>query len=162
MMCSSIIDLPNEILFQILIHIPPHLTPAVLLTCRTLNDVAEPRLWRYHCQTQFTYWSHKQGFHSQLAHETDSIDWRKTFAERYIIDKKTSYYLDGIIASQSGRIEKAENIVAFGYDAKDTLLRHMHVSDEAHDVLARRYVQLILRCHWQLKINKEPVITVML
>lgn len=139
MMCTALTDLPNEILFQILIHIPPHLTPAVLLTCRKFNDVAEPRLWRHHCRTQFRYWSQERGIQSQLLDNTVLIDWKKVFSERFIIDKKTSHCLDSIIASQSGRIEKAERILAFGYDAKDTLLRHMHVSDEAVDVLARRY-----------------------
>ncbi len=57
-----------------------------------------------------------------------------------MVDRNISHCLDSIIASQVGRIGKAEKIVAFGYDAKDTLLRHMSVPDEAEDVLARRYV----------------------
>lgn len=139
MMCTALTDLPNEILFQVLIHIPPQLTPAVLLVSKRFNDVAEPRLWRYHCRQHFKYWSPERGIQSQLSDDTNAVDWRKVFSERYIIDRKTSHILDSIIASQSGRIEKAEAIIAFGYDAKDTLLRHMRVTDEADDVLARRY-----------------------
>lgn len=138
-MCTALIDLPNEILFQILVHIPPHLTPAVLLVSKRFNDVAEPRLWRHHCRQQFQYWSPERGIQSQLWDDTDAVDWKKVFSERYIIDRKTSHILDSIIASQSGRTEKAEAIIAFGYDAKDTLLRQMRVSDEVDDVLARRY-----------------------
>ena len=138
-MCTALTDLPNEILFQILIHIPPHLTPSALLVSKRFNDVAEPRLWRYHCRQQFQYWSPERGIQSQLWNDTDAVDWKKVFADRYITDRKTSLILDSIIASQSGRIEKAEAITDFGYDAKDTLLRHMRVSDEADDVLARRY-----------------------
>lgn len=138
-MYTALTDLPNEILFQILIHIPPHLTPAILLICKRFNDVAEPRLWRYHCRQQFQYWNPESGIQSHLWDDTNAVDWKRVFADRYTIDRKTSHILDSIIASQSGRIEKAEAIIAFGYDAKDTLLRHMRVSDEADDVLARRY-----------------------
>ena len=138
-MCTGLTDLPNEILFNILIHIPPHLTPAVLLLSKRFNEVAEPRLWRYHCRKQFRYWSQERGIQCRLLEDTDAVDWKKLFSERYIIDQQTSHILDSIISSQSGRIEKAETIIAFGYDAKDTLLRNMRVSDEADDVLARRY-----------------------
>lgn len=141
-MSISLTDLPNEILFQILIQVPPHHTPAVLLTCRRLNNVAEPQLWRYHCQTRFRYWSQERRIRNQLLDYTCPVDWKKVFSERYMVDRKISHLLDSIISSQSGRIGKAEKIVEFGYDAKDTLLRHMSVPDEADDVLARRYEQI--------------------
>ena len=70
--------------------------------------------------------------------------------DRYMTDRKASACLDDIIESQSGRIEKAEKILAFGYDAKDTLLRHLHVSDDADDVLARRYENPARLHEWQL------------
>ncbi|KAL9031095.1 MAG: hypothetical protein Q9196_000858 [Gyalolechia fulgens] len=35
-------------------------------------------------------------------------------------------------------MDRSEKIIAQGYDAKDTLLRHLNVSDDADDVLARR------------------------
>jgi F-box protein 21 len=138
-MYPSLIDLPNEILFQILIYVPPNLTPAILLTSRRFNDVADPRLWRFHCQTQYRYWSQDHGLKKALLDNSDSVEWKKVFSERYNKDKKISDYIDSIVASQSGRIEKAERIVSFGYDAKDTLLRHINTPDDADDVLARRY-----------------------
>lgn len=46
--------------------------------------------------------------------------------------------LDEILAKQSGRIRKFEGIAAFGYDAKDVLLKHCRVEDEQEDALARR------------------------
>lgn len=48
--------------------------------------------------------------------------------------------LGEILAQQSGRIRRFESIAAFGYDAKDVLVRHCRVGDEREDALARRYV----------------------
>ena len=69
----------------------------------------------------------------------DRIDWRKTFALRYGADFVTTHEIDSILATQPGRIEKTERIIAQGYDAKDALLRNLEVDDLANDVLARRY-----------------------
>lgn len=96
-------------------------------------------MWKYHCHTQYRYWSQDYGFNKALLDNPDPVEWKKVFSDRYIIDRQISHYLDSIVASQSGKIENAEKIVAFGYDAKDTLLRHMNAPDDADDVLARRY-----------------------
>ena len=67
------------------------------------------------------------------------VDWKKIFTQRHGIARSISRNIDSILSSQSGRIEKAEKIMGHGYDAKDTLLRHLNVGDDAEDVLARRY-----------------------
>lgn len=48
--------------------------------------------------------------------------------------------LDDILASQTGRIRKAQEIIEMGYDVKDTLRRHALASEELEDWLARRCV----------------------
>jgi len=67
------------------------------------------------------------------------VDWKKVFAERHGIDRTTSQEINSILATQVSRIDKTEKIIGYGYDAKDTLLRHLNVQDDAADVLARRF-----------------------
>lgn len=70
-----------------------------------------------------------------------SIDWKAIFVHRYLIDRSVTRLLDSILESQTGRIEKSRSVVDFGYDAKDTLLRHSRV-ESGEDVLARRWACL--------------------
>ena len=65
-------------------------------------------------------------------------DWKKVFSDRHSRDRSINNEIDSIVASQPNRFEKARKIIGYGYDAKDTLLRHLNVSDDAEDVLARR------------------------
>lgn len=47
--------------------------------------------------------------------------------------------LNEVLMQQSGRIKRFEAIAAFGYDAKDVLVKHCRVGDEIReDALARR------------------------
>lgn len=68
-----------------------------------------------------------------------SVDWKALYALRRRIDISTTQILDSIVKNQTGRIEKTHHIVEFGYDAKDTLLRHARAGEEWEDHLARRY-----------------------
>ena len=72
-------------------------------------------------------------------------DWKKLFTNRYSIDRSITCDVNGILASQCNRIEKAERIIGYGYDAKDALLRHLKVENGAEDILARRYALIDLR-----------------
>lgn len=77
----------------------------------------------------------QEKFHQAVA----KVDWRKTFSERHNVDRMINREIDSILSSQTDRTEKIEKIVGYGYDAKDTLLRHLRADDEVEDVLARRY-----------------------
>lgn len=68
------------------------------------------------------------------------VDWKGIYSERHLIDRSANHQIDSILASQVGRIEKSTKIIGLGYDAKDTLVRHLGVGDDAEDVLARRYI----------------------
>lgn len=57
---------------------------------------------------------------------------------RQMIDIATTELLDSILACQAGRIEKVRRIIEFGYDAKDTLLRHASAQPDQEDYLTRR------------------------
>ena len=82
----------------------------------------------------------------KFADDVVKVGWKRIFLERHYIDRLISRTIDSILSSQTGRIEKYQRIVDYGYDAKDTLLRHLDVGDEVEDVLARRYE---LRGSWR-------------
>jgi F-box protein 21 len=71
------------------------------------------------------------------------VDWKNLYTHRSNIDSKTTAILDSILEDQVNRIGKFNAIAKFGYDAKDTLLRHCRTGETAGDVLARRYVTLL-------------------
>lgn len=138
-------DLPPEVLFQILLWVPPASILAFQQVCRKFNDQSQPILWRHHCRTQFKYWSPKHDILAKFSQDAADIDWKNIYRKRYLADKAISRDLEAILSSQTGRMDRSEKIIAYGYDAKDTLLRHLTVSDNADDVLARRYEPYVVR-----------------
>ncbi|CAL8577897.1 hypothetical protein XPA_003709 [Xanthoria parietina] len=132
-------DLPTEILYQIFLSVPPASIPTLQQVCRKFNDLSQPLLWRHHCQSNYHHWRPEHEIHTKYAQSAAQVNWKQLFRTRHLGDRAVSQELESILASQTGRIEKAERILAYGYDAKDTLLRHLDVSDDAEDVLARRY-----------------------
>lgn len=54
------------------------------------------------------------------------------------VESETATVLDSIIEGQVNRIQKFKVIADFGYDAKDTLLKHCRTCETAEDALARR------------------------
>lgn len=131
-------DLPNEVLFQILLYVHPSSTAALQQISRRFNNLVQPLLWKHHCRTQFRYWSQGHSIESKFSKSAAEVEWKNVFASRQVIDRITSNKIDSILASQVGRIKKSETIVELGYDAKDALLRHLRVGEAAEDVLARR------------------------
>lgn len=137
----SLSDLPDEIIQQILFHITPEDAVVVQHVSRRLAQlVNEPLLWRHHCLMSFKYWDAKHRIRQKFAGIVADVDWKKLYFYRRDIDVQTTKILDGILAGQIKRIEKFESISQFGYDAKDTLLRHCATDEAVEDVLARRYV----------------------
>ncbi|KAL1995355.1 hypothetical protein VTN49DRAFT_1542 [Thermomyces lanuginosus] len=133
-------SLPDEILHLIFRFVHPNDAMSVQCTARRFRDVAnEPLLWRFYCQTYFRYWDERHEFEKKLAARTSSVDWKRLYLTRAATDATTTKLLDGILSSQSGRIEKFEEIISLGYDVKDTLLRHARAGPELEDHLARRY-----------------------
>lgn len=150
-MPASLTDLPNEVIFQILLHVPPSSAPALQRVSRRFNDLAQSLLWKYHCQTQFRYWSHGDDTKAKLLSNEATADWKSIFKRRHIVDRTTSHELDNILTSQRGRIQRSETIAELGYDAKDTLLRNLIVGDDAEDVLARRYIRRDLGDEYEIE-----------
>ena len=134
----SLGSLPNEVIQQILLYVPAPSLAAFRCLSRRLRDLVEPFVWRHHCNTEFRYWSPKHHIKEKFSGAVGAADWENVFMQRYKADVAISKLLDGILASQVNRVEKFDRIVEYGYDAKDTLLRHLTVDDDAEDVLARR------------------------
>ena len=65
-------------------------------------------------------------------------DWKALYTDRYRIDGHVSREIDNILSTQTSRILKSTRIVDVGHEAKDTLIRHCKVDEDADDVLARR------------------------
>ena len=138
-MTATLSELPIEVLHQIISYLPPSSLPIIQTVSRNFNDLPQPLLWRDHCCTHFKYWNPEHNLEEKLAGAVAETDWKKLFTNRYSIDRSITCDVNGILASQRNRIEKAERIMRHGYDAKDTLLQHLNVDDDAEDVLARRY-----------------------
>jgi F-box protein 21 len=138
-------DLPDEVLEYIIYHLSAeHTLLSVQQVSKRFSRLSrEPLLWRYHCRTDFRYWDEKHRIRQKFKGDVGDVDWRKLYIYRKHIDFRTSKLLDSILSEQIKRIEKTEQIGNFGYDAKDTLLRHCQADVNADDVLARRYILCI-------------------
>ncbi|ORY60908.1 uncharacterized protein BCR38DRAFT_442876 [Pseudomassariella vexata] len=133
--------LPDELIHHILQYIPPAET-LLKISClsRRLNRVAEtPLLWRYYCETSFKYWQSDHAFKDKLRTRASGVDWKRLFTIRLHRNHRVAELLDEIVASRLARLQRTEEICQFGYDAKDYLLTQCRTSDDAEDVLARRY-----------------------
>jgi F-box protein 21 len=137
---SPIGTLPDEILQHVLFYLSATdaLLNVQLVSRRFLRMSNEPLLWRFFCQTQFRYWDPKHQMGKKLAGNVGDVDWKTLYLYRMKVDQETSKTLDSILSEQIRRIEKIERIGHYGYDAKDTLLRHCSTSESADDYLARR------------------------
>jgi F-box protein 21 len=134
--------LPDEILQQILFHLSPQdtLLKVQRVSKRWSRLSCEPLLWRHHCRVQFKYWDSKHRIRQKFVGSVGDVDWKMLFMHRSKVDAEVTGLLDSILGEQVNRIRKFKSIGEFGYDAKDSLLRHCHTSEAAEDVLARRYV----------------------
>lgn len=137
-MVVSLDHLPEEILHSILCYLHPRSAAALEQTSRRFKNVTSgPLLWRHYCAVYFKSWDKKHEILQKLTAPVPSVDWKALFAARYRIDRAVTRLLDSILASQTGRIEKFRAVIDYGYDAKDTLLRHSQV-ESGEDHLARR------------------------
>lgn len=143
-MPASLTDLPNEVIFQIFLHVPASSAPALQRVSRRFNDLAQSLLWKHHCRTQFRYWSQGEEIQKNLSSNDALTDWKNVFKRRHMVEKTASHELDSILGSQRGRIRSSESIAELGYDAKDMLLRNLSVGEDTKDVLARRYMWRVL------------------
>lgn len=135
---SAFASLPDEVLQQILYYVSPHdILSKVQLVSKRFNRLGNaPLLWRHHCRALFKYWDAKHSFGHKVAGTAGEIDWKALFTYRDNVDLRTTKALNNTLQSRANRIVNFEEVGGFGYDAKDTLLRHCHIRGE--DQLARK------------------------
>ncbi|CAD6443005.1 9fcf7202-8643-4bea-a82e-27de3b5664ec [Sclerotinia trifoliorum] len=131
--------LPDEIVQQILYYSSPHDTLSnIQLLSKRFNRLGnEPLLWRHHCRVHFKYWDATHSFLQKLAGIVGDVDWKSLYMHRRNVDLKTTQALNRLLESRANRIVNFEEIGGFGYDAKDTLLRHCR--SRGNDHLARKH-----------------------
>ena len=135
---TSIEDLPNEILQNILLFAPACSITTFQRVCRRFSGIVDAFNWRHLCQQEFCYWDPSHGFHLKTGAQAKEVYWKKTYIQRHHSHRETTRLLDSILSAQVDRIDKFQRIITIGYDAKDCLLQHLAVDDNAEDVLARR------------------------
>ncbi|GLI77044.1 hypothetical protein PoHVEF18_005327 [Penicillium ochrochloron] len=136
-MVVSLDHLPEEILHSILCHLHPRSAAALEQTSHRFENVTNgPLLWRRYCEIYYKSWDKKHEILQKLALPVSAVNWKALFVSRYHIDRAVTRLLDSILGSQTGRIEKFRAVIDYGYDAKDTLLRHSTV-ESGEDHLAR-------------------------
>ncbi|KAL4894371.1 Hemimethylated DNA-binding protein YccV like-domain-containing protein [Aspergillus ambiguus] len=147
-MVMSLEYLPQEILFAILCYCDPLSAISLERTCHRFRGITnEPILWRLYCRTSFQYWDSRHDIPNKISDPVHTVNWKALYVSRWRIDRATSNLLDGILQSQTGRIEKFREIISFGYDIKDTLLRNTQADCSFYDCLARRYyAKALLTC----------------
>lgn len=132
-------SLPDEIIQHVFSFLPFKSAVCLLQTSTHLRRIAGERaLWRNYCLRDFQHWDERHHINDRSATVSSSKDWQYIYHQRVNNDRRTTTVLDHIVATQQYRIGKFQVIALHGYDAKDTILRHLRVGDDAEDVLARR------------------------
>ena len=138
-MPPNLIEFPSELVQQIFENLPRQTLPTIRLVCRRFDELHRCLNWRRLCREHFRYWNADRGIESALCDRKSNLNWQRQFVERQRVERVTTDLLDDVLGAQLGRMQKIQKIVELGYDAKDTLLHHFAVADDAPDVLARRY-----------------------
>ena len=135
-----LIDLPDEVIQNVLFRLNYTNALALEATCRRFRDVAnEPLLWKSFCRDGWKKWQPRHNFKAKIA-GSEFDCWKGLFAERTRSHREVCALIESIIEEDGNRIRKVERIVDLGWDAKDALLdgfRLAHLSEK--NVLAQRW-----------------------
>jgi F-box protein 21 len=135
-----LIDLPDEVIQNVLFRLNYTTALALEATCRRFRDVAnEPLLWKSFCRDGWKKWQPRHNFKAKIA-GSEFDGWKGLFAERTRSHREVCALIESIIEEDVNRIRKVERIVELGWDAKDALLdgfRLAHLSEKS--VLAQRW-----------------------
>lgn len=150
-------NLPTELLEAIFLHLDPRSLIALSQSNRLIKQLTtdSPIIWRHLCRTSFTTWAPHHNIAAKLAGPLHNVNWRALYIRKKHVEHETRRLLEHVLATQHERIRCINEIAGFGYDAKETLLRECACSDDAEDVLARRYYAnaVLERIHREMAIN---------
>ena len=88
-MVTTITDLPNEVLQQILRNLAPSSLLQLQRVCCRFFKLADSSVWRYVWRSCYKYWDagrHDRGVLGSLT----PVDWRQTCLERLRLESKTT------------------------------------------------------------------------
>lgn len=139
-MSVALLDLPEELLSNVLIFLPWKDLVATHQTCRAFSRISkESLIWRKYCLDDYRYWQGEGYLTSLKKAPPASVNWKRLFANRKEQDRALDHDFQSILDSQANRVNTMHHTLLGRYDSKDNLLRQMSVGDEVEDVLARRY-----------------------
>jgi len=136
-----ILQLPDELIEAIVIHLSPTATVAFGNTCKRCHKIADsPQIWRQHCQSTWRYWSPRHGWPERHQLPSAQAKWRQLYSVRHTTDRETLHLFDQMLQIQQFRHQHMEEISDQGYDVKDLLLSlRDNTPAEDDDYLARTY-----------------------
>lgn len=136
-----LVDLPNELLEAIILHLDPHSLVSVSQTSKSLKKLTTdaPIIWRNLCRTQFNEWDLRHNMTTKFSGPLSDVNWRSLYIYRVKTETRTRELLQHIVGTQQRRIKCINEIADYGYDARETLLKEYACPDDTEDVLARRY-----------------------
>lgn len=137
---SSLLLLPDELINAILTHLLPRDLFACQLTCRTLDRLSsESLVWRRLCSVEYRYWHCKHDMTTLLSAPPVSVNWKRLLTLRSRQDRAIEETFKLALGQQAYRVQRAQQILEYGYDAKDALRKQMNCDATRDDGLARRY-----------------------
>jgi len=137
---SHFLNLPDEILYNILSLLDVTSLVSTQNTCHRLLDLDSPLLWREQCVSEYTYWQPTHNFsHTLLQPAIVEQPWRSLLKERRTKDLRIRQTIKEVIPTTVGRLARLRSIVSEAEDAKDVLYNLLDCPDDALDVLARQY-----------------------
>lgn len=137
---GTIDGVPDEIIRQILQHVPPEeaYNNLPLVSKKFKRIASDPLLWKHYCQTSFRFWQPSHRLDDKLAARASRTAWRDLWRRRKYRNDLVARLLDEIISTKVARNSKIGRICELGYDAKDYLLAQIETPHSAEDALARR------------------------
>ena len=141
-MPATMMDLPDEVLLQVFVHLPVKSTLRLTRTSRRLGRIASsPWLWRVLCAADWQYWSECNADVQQRSSlPMAATNWMMLYYSRACQDKHIQDLLEGTVRNERLRMHRLRLIVQNGYESKDTLMRNWHVGNEDEYALAKQSV----------------------
>ena len=129
----GLLELPDEILQNILLDLPSSSVIACVKTCKRFAAASNfAQLWKKLCLHRYRYWQHPPN-------SSGVSGWKHFLQQRKADDCDFQRLFESAIRNQTGRITNLETIGRSMYNAKDYLLHQFDTPPDADDYLARTY-----------------------
>lgn len=139
--------LPDELITAILQYLDARSVTKFAQTSKRFTDIAtEAVLWQKLCLKDWRFWDARHSFHTKQ-HDRTYLEWKTLYTTHDEAHQRTVHELQAIIADPLARLNRAQAILNFGYDAKDALVNLVQNANRSEAPLAQRYwAKTILEC----------------